>query len=132
MRFAKTTLVFTATDFGAYAYHRCLHWIDDNGWHAEHHNDPHDNTIILKASLISGACALASSRSLGVIPIAYWASVTCIHPVLHSELLDNTIVRYIRDRHQRHHDDPRTNYGPYLPFMDWMFGTESPRTTLCG
>ena len=116
------------TDFGAYCYHRSLHLFDTNS-HMSHHKNPRDGNIILNASLVSGAAATMASLRLGYIPMIYWMSVSCIHPLLHKYENATAITKipgmnYLKTRHEKHHINPSKNFGPYLPIFDLIFGTE--------
>lgn len=118
-------LAFVATDFGAYCYHRLLHTFAWN-MHAAHHEDQHDYVAMLAASTVSGGIAVLGSYAckLGYIPMVYWFSVTCMHPLLHSEFEHMPILNYVKKRHEKHHKNPSKNFGPYFPFFDLAFGTE--------
>ena len=120
----KNIMTFVVTDFGAYWYHRFVHAFERN-MHTSHHEDPQNNYIMLHASTVSGSIALIGSYvcKLGYIPMTYWLSVTCIHPLLHSDI-HFPMLDYVRKRHEKHHRNPSKNFGPYLPCFDLAFGTE--------
>lgn len=125
MTYKKNILTFIATDFGAYCYHRFLHTFEQNV-HNTHHENPYDHITMFKASTVSGSIAILGSYifKLGYVPVAYWVSVTCIHPFLHSQI-DVPVLDYVKKRHEKHHENPSKNFGPYFPFFDIAFGTEA-------
>ena len=94
----QNALILVATDFGAYMYHRLLRSIEYN-WHTVHHQNPHQHDAMLNAAMVSGAFCFSISRALklGCAPVAYWRSVTCIHPLLHMDALSQfPVVSYVK------------------------------------
>ena len=61
MNLKKSVFTFIATDFGAYWYHRCLHSFESTS-HIEHHRHPHNSTVLLRASMVSGTVAILISK----------------------------------------------------------------------
>ena len=116
-------LTFVVTDFGAYCYHRFLHTFETN-LHTVHHENPHNNITIFKASIVSGTIATFASLKFGYIPVIYWFSVSCIHPLLHNYNINVPGMNYFKIRHEKHHENPSNNFGPYFPVFDLIFNTE--------
>lgn len=116
--------IFMLTDFGAYSYHRLLHTFEKN-LHAIHHQNPSDNATVCKASIVSGTAAVLASRFMGRIPVIYWVVVTVMHPLMHTDVVTRVPgLNYLKARHEKHHEDPSKNFGPFFPIFDLIFNTE--------
>ncbi len=112
-----------AADAVAYTYHRAAHGFK---FHQRHHSHPEDRQIMARASVASGLTFAAAATVTGYYrPMAvYWLAATAMHPLLHRG--DNKwIPTYLRERHESHHKDPSTKFGPLHPAWDLLCNTES-------
>jgi hypothetical protein len=106
-----------------YSYHRFIHNFD---FHINHHKFPNSDEKLLYASIISGT----TYSTLGYVTnnfkptMFYWGIATIIHPIIHKYNIKQWPLSYIQERHEQHHLNPNTKFGPVTPLCDIFFGTE--------
>ena len=133
----KQSAAFVVADFGAYWYHRAAH---TRGVHPHriHHDHPSETDAMVSAAQCSALIAASTAlciRASGhashlLCPwtiVAYWASVTLVHPLLHLPGRRVGYVGWMQAFHEVHHRAPATNFGVYTPCWDWLFATLHPR-----
>ena len=120
------------SEFAGYAYHRAIHMTEA---HMSHHEKPNDMSRICGLSVLSALSAVGSSvlirrtacsawRAYWCMPMVYWSSITCLHPLLHVCRFEAWPMAYVQRRHDLHHAHGNVNFGPFTPIMDVLFGTE--------
>ena len=114
---------FALFELTFYSYHRFIHNFD---FHMNHHKYPESNEKLLYASCISGI----TYTTFGYITnnlkptLFFWSLATVTHPIIHKYEIKLWPFSYIQKRHEEHHLNPKTKFGPVTPICDIIFGTE--------
>ena len=106
-----------------YTYHRFIH---NFNFHNDHHKYPDSNRNLLLASCISGITYSTFGYMTNTMKpsILYWSLATVTHPIIHTYEIKLWPLSYIQKRHEEHHLNPKTKFGPITPICDIIFGTE--------
>ncbi len=101
--------------------------------HGRHHGAPDVPLSMPFVATVAQAAALWSVAvlSLGSANGSLFTSAFgvgygvygAIHSLVHDHSRQGRIVRWLRDVHEVHHEQPGANFGVTFPLWDWVFGT---------
>ena len=105
-----------------YTYHRFIHNFD---FHNDHHKNPKINKLFY-GDCISGITYSTFGYMTNTMKpaILYWSLATVTHPIIHTYEIKLWPFSYIQKRHEQHHLNPKTKFGPVTPICEIIFGTE--------